>query len=542
MSYTVTSIDVGDRFSCAVLSTGAVRCWGLNSSGQLGYANAWDVPNVLSPSDAGDVVLGGTAVSVSVGNFACALMTGGGVRCWGANSSGQLGYGHTRTIGDDETPASVGDVPVGGIAVAISVGGAHACALMSTGAVRCWGSNGYGQLGYQGSSVGDNETPASVGDVPLGGTAIAISAGGSHTCALMTAGTVRCWGRNIYGELGYGNTNSVSSPRTAGDVPLGGTAISIATGDNGTTCAVMSTGGLRCWGYAYHYQLGYRLSIDNGAIGDNETPADMGDIPLGDHAQVVAIGGFHTCVLLVGGTVRCWGLGDWGLLGTGSTAHVRTAQESSVVDLGGTATTIFVSGSHTCVTLSTGSARCWGLNQQGELGYGSKVSVGDNESPSVAGDVLFEKVVQSSSTGVSTSSPVGSSTSSPVGSSTSSPVGSSTSSPVGSSTSPYNYGAPITTSTLVSSVVTRTENSRTQVVTLRVSGLISRQSIATFAKLKVLSTSKVSLKVVSSYAKYCKVSGTALKGLRTGSCKVTVTVTPKKGKATSKTVTLKVSK
>jgi alpha-tubulin suppressor-like RCC1 family protein len=550
-SFSVTSIDAGDRFTCAVLSTGSVKCWGWNVDGQLGYANSWDVPNVLSPVDAGNVMLGGNAVSVSVGGSACALMIGGTVRCWGYNTQGQLGFGHTRTIGDDETPASAGDVPLGGLAVSISMGSTHACALMETGAVRCWGSNTYGQLGYGHTrNIGDDETPASAGDVPLGGTAISISTGERHTCALMSSGSVRCWGgwgRNRFGTMGYGNTNAISSPMVAGDIPLGGSAIAIATGSNETTCAVMSTGGLRCWGSADMYQLGYRLNADNQVVGDDETPEAMGDIPMSGQVQSVAIGGYHTCAIFSGGDIRCWGLGDFGLLGTSSRSHVRTAQESTVVDIGGQATTITASGSHTCVTLQTGSARCWGLNQQGELGYGSKSSIGDNEKPSTAGDILFELAVPVSPTTVAAIPPTNTSPAPAPVADTEPPV------PVSptivaaippTNTSPVPAPAPVagteppatpnmsnTSTTLVAKEIAESKNPNQPVLSLRVDELISGKSIANAGQINVPNRWSLRLAVAPGSKKFCRVNGSSIQAIKQGVCKVSVTVRTKSGKS-----------
>jgi Regulator of chromosome condensation (RCC1) repeat len=133
-----------------------------------------------------------------------------------------LGYGNEITIGDNETPASAGDIDVGGMAVSITAGQFHTCALLDTGAVRCWGSSfSDGALGYGNiNTIGDNETPASAGDVPLGGVAVSITVGAGHTCALLDTSAVRCWGYG--GPLGYGNINTIGdneTPASAGDVP-----------------------------------------------------------------------------------------------------------------------------------------------------------------------------------------------------------------------------------------------------------------------------------------------------------------------------------
>jgi alpha-tubulin suppressor-like RCC1 family protein len=101
------------------------------------------------------------------GGHACAILANGAVRCWGFGADGRLGYGNPSNIGDDETPASVGDVPVGGATIQLS-GFSHTCALLDTGKIRCWGFNDFGQLGYGNTEeLGDDETAASAGDVPV---------------------------------------------------------------------------------------------------------------------------------------------------------------------------------------------------------------------------------------------------------------------------------------------------------------------------------------------------------------------------------------
>jgi alpha-tubulin suppressor-like RCC1 family protein len=140
------------------------------------------------------------------------------------NDWGYLGYGHGNNIGDDETPASAGDVNVGGAAVELTAGPFHTCARLDTGAARCWGLGPDGQLGYGNTNViGDDETPAAAGDVDVGGSVVGIAAGGVHSCAVLGTGAVRCWGWGYLGVLGYGNTDSIGddeTPASAGDVPL----------------------------------------------------------------------------------------------------------------------------------------------------------------------------------------------------------------------------------------------------------------------------------------------------------------------------------
>jgi alpha-tubulin suppressor-like RCC1 family protein len=233
-----------------------------------------------TPKSVGSVDVGGNVVQISAATLhTCALLDTGKVRCWGSGDSGKLGYGNTNNIGDDETPATAGDVEVGGIVVQVVASGTHTCALLDTGKVRCWGSNSDGQLGYGNTNnIGDDETPASAGDVDVGGTVVQLSSRGRHTCTLLDTGTVRCWGKASKGQLGYGNTDKIGNdetPATAGDVPVGGTVVQIGTGYT-HTCALLNTGQYRCWGEGTLGRLGYGNTNN---IGDDEAPASAGDVP-----------------------------------------------------------------------------------------------------------------------------------------------------------------------------------------------------------------------------------------------------------------------
>jgi alpha-tubulin suppressor-like RCC1 family protein len=219
-----------------------------NFDGRLGYGNIVTIGDNETPATAGDVNVGGSVIQISAGDtHTCALLDVGNVRCWGAgrvstsnilapfNDSGQLGYGNTNSIGDNEAPALAGDVNVGGGVETITTGNGRTCALLVTGTVRCWGDlNGSGGFSFSTTSplgygnldiIGDDEAPASAGDVNIGRLSLQVSTSGSHICSLLTGGTVRCWGNSLSGQLGYGNTLSVGgfeipTPANVGDVPL----------------------------------------------------------------------------------------------------------------------------------------------------------------------------------------------------------------------------------------------------------------------------------------------------------------------------------
>jgi cysteine-rich repeat protein len=199
----VASLGVGADHTCAVIGSGRLRCWGEGQFGQLGYGNTSDIGDTETPASAGDVNVGALVRQVDGGlGHSCALLTTGGVRCWGAGDGGRLGYGNVESVGLNQSIASAGDVPLGDTAVQIAVGNAHSCAVLTNGGVRCWGANTSGCLGYGNTEpVGDDETPASVPVVNVGGSVRQTAVGSVHTCALLTTGAVRCWGDGQYGKL-----------------------------------------------------------------------------------------------------------------------------------------------------------------------------------------------------------------------------------------------------------------------------------------------------------------------------------------------------
>ena len=397
-------IAAGAYHSCAVFAA-ALRCWGYGGDGALGYGSAASIGDDETPGAAGPVQLGAarTVRAVAAGRFhTCALLDDATVRCWGFGGDGRLGLGNTASVGVSQTPGSVGPVDLGAgrTATAISAGSAHTCALLDDGSVRCWGAGFDGRLGYgDADSIGDDETPAAPGPVRLGvgRTAAAISAGGAHTCALLDDGSVRCWGYGANGRLGYGNQTNLgdtatTTPDRAGPVDLGGTAVAISAGTD-HTCAVLDDGSVRCWGAGFDGRLGYG---DTANVGDGESPGSVGPVDLGTGrtARAISAGGEHTCAVLDDASVRCWGAGVFGQLGYASAASVGDIQSPAVagpVDLGpGRGATAIVAGDlHTCALLDDTGVRCWGAGATGRLGYCSERTIGDDETPGTVGPVAL---------------------------------------------------------------------------------------------------------------------------------------------------------
>lgn len=383
----INSIRLGNAHTCALFNDGSLRCWGLNAYGQLGLGSTFAYGDDEQAHVAGPVPLSGVGAKLAVGgHHTCALLNTGLVRCWGLNTYGQLGYNTTQNVGDGEQIASFGYVNLGGIATKLAAGGEHTCALMTTGKVRCWGRNNHGQLGYgHTNDVGDDEQPYTYGDVDLGAnvTVRDITAGESHTCALLTNGSVRCWGRNSEGQLGTGSTTPIGDNEVpasvANPVNVGG-PVRLLTAGAYHTCAILAeTDNVRCWGHNAYGQLGYNHT--------SNLTVPPGDVNVGGPVLQVAGGDLHTCALLATGTVKCWGYGNYGQLGYGNRNN-QLQPPSATVNIGNaTAFQIATNGQHSCALLSTGGARCWGLNNYGQLGYGHTNSIGDTELPSTAPEV-----------------------------------------------------------------------------------------------------------------------------------------------------------
>lgn len=259
--------------TCAVMTDRTVKCWGFVPKAVPGFSNV-------------------VALSVG-GGFECAIRAGGTIACRGGNNRGQLGHGDVK----------VHDKPVGVLgvtnAIAISAGGDHACALLADRTASCWGRNATGGLGT-GKFFKYSLTP-----VPVKGVsgAIAVSAGGAHTCAILANRTVQCWGDNTYGQLGIGTREHSSTPTT---VPSLASVVAISAGAY-DTCAVLQNRSAKCWGANNRGQLGNGTYTTRSA-----SPVAVRGIT---SAVAISVGTSHSCAVLADGSGKCWGWGGYGQLG-----------------------------------------------------------------------------------------------------------------------------------------------------------------------------------------------------------------------------------
>lgn len=288
-------------------------------------------------------------------NATCAMNLAGGLKCWGANYGGQLGDGTTTAR---RTPGDVSGLTSG--VAKFALGGIHACALTMTGGVKCWGVNESGQLGDGSTTM--RLTPVDVVGLSAGVEQLAV--GGEFSCAVLTVGGVKCWGANASGQLGDGSkTNRVTPENVYG---LSGaaqqpTSVAQLTTGNAHACVLEFNGGVQCWGFNYGGQLG------DGTKTDRTTAQVV--LGLTSGVKQISTGGHHTCAVTASGGAKCWGNNNSGPLGDGTTTDRTTPVD--VLGLTSGVAQISAGAEHTCAVITGDTAKCWGRNNGGQLGDGS---------------------------------------------------------------------------------------------------------------------------------------------------------------------------
>lgn len=357
-----TDLAAGGNNTCAIVTGGALRCWGGNYQGQIGNRQAGDDAKEEAPTDVPGIA-GAIAVAVSE-NRVCAALTGGVVKCWGYNNytAGLLGTGSR----DPSVPAPA---QVFGIANAASLANGYqaTCALTTARALVCWGANAHGLQG-SGTRLSAHEGRAIIPDVAeftsapsvpetfapttaARGVVSQLALDQSHACGVSQDGKVHCFGNGTDGRLGNGSTRPIPAAEFASTV-VGLTDVVQLASRGSRSCAVRANGKLACWG---EFASGERSSL----------PVSMVGV---DDAVEVALGYGFACVRHTDGGVSCWGQNNAGQLASGT----RTTRDTPVRIEGVIgATHIALAGSSACAVVANGALACWGSNSHGELGTGS---------------------------------------------------------------------------------------------------------------------------------------------------------------------------
>lgn len=360
--------------------------------------DAGSTSGALPPGvDAGELKL----VRITAGKYhTCVLWNDGILKCWGKNDSGELGLGDVAargltadTMGRKLAPVNLGN---GARTQVVGAGGYRTCAILVGGAVKCWGYNAIGGLG-QPDDENRGDSPETIGDalapVDLGTGAVAtdLGVGDFSSCALLQNGSVKCWGSNLGGELGYGDdfqrggapsdyAKPLGNDLPAVDVGLSGTVkIGMTSADvSQSSCAISNTAVLKCWGGNQYGQLGLG---DTNNRGDNldEMGGQLPELQIGGPAAFVAPGRDAVCVGLGSGQMRCWGNGEFGKLGQGNVDnHGADGTNLPMVNLGTSAKIVSAAMyEHVCGVFDDRTVRCWGRNTKGQLGLGDLVNRGD---------------------------------------------------------------------------------------------------------------------------------------------------------------------
>jgi alpha-tubulin suppressor-like RCC1 family protein len=347
----LTGVDKLSGGSCVVTTAGAVKCWPFTNISVDGTEDviggsptAQPVPGLSS---------GISAVASGFGNHKCVVTATGGAKCWGNNTYGQLGGSDTSRVGISGPmayqPNATDVVGLASGVKAVAVGDEFTCALTTAGGVKCWGRNLWGMLGN--NSTTNSIIPVDVTGLTSGVTAI--SAGIAHACALTAGGGAKCWGENQGSQLGDGTSNNNSlTPVDVFGLSTGVTAISAGQRHS---CALTTGGGVKCWGFNVYGQIGDGTSGVDQML--RPIPVDVFGLSTG--VTAISLGSWHTCALTVGGGVKCWGLNEYGQLGDNSTATGR-ARPVDVVGLTSGVKAVAAGWTHTCAATTSGGVKCWG--------------------------------------------------------------------------------------------------------------------------------------------------------------------------------------
>lgn len=347
--FQVSSLAAGWNHACAVMANGTAKCWGDNTYGQLGNNST-----VASQTPVAVSNLTGVA-SIQVGSrHSCAVLTDGNVKCWGSNDMGQVGDTTTVNKLVPTSPWNLGPV------VSLAVGVTHTCAAPAAGGVMCWGNNGSKQIGDGSFAGAVAYYPRAVTGVV--GTGYKVGAGLSHSCHTRV-GFAYCWGNGSGGQLGNGTTAQQTTPQQVTGLT---DADEIYGGYGNSTCTLTTAKGVKCWGRNLEGELGQGTTSTYSL-----TPLQVPGLTNG--VSSLSLGQYHACALLTSGELRCWGSNGNNQLTSGKANPTTTP--TTVSGFSGTPGKVSAGYHSTCVSTSTGM-QCWGDNAYGQLGNGTTTSSG----------------------------------------------------------------------------------------------------------------------------------------------------------------------
>lgn len=364
-------VAAGSMHACALLTDTSVACWGNNYWGQLGNQYHYDdvpypIPVYLAAAD--KTQLTGIVGITAGAEFSCALQNTGAVFCWGRNQFGQLGRGAVDSNWGHPFAQAV-PLPAKAIAVVAQSGSTHVCALLDDAqkTLRCWGKNWWGQLGD--GSTDNRASPVEVKVTEWDGSKWTlagvrqVTVGASHSCAILSDMTAACWGSNSKGQLGNDTPDFSFSPTTVVIAEADGSRP--ALGDIATI-----TGGAEhtCVSFGSTWSAACWGSNIDGQLGVPEI-AGFTNSPVGIRSlgvKQLSAGYNHTCAVLADGRIACWGGNKYGQIGDGTSYDSR-----SPVVLTSTALQISSGYEFSCAVMTDTNVNCWGDGSFGELGLGS---------------------------------------------------------------------------------------------------------------------------------------------------------------------------
>ncbi|MBU3914079.1 hypothetical protein KKA14_00925, partial [bacterium] len=350
-----STISSSDNHSCLLLnvsdSSNDLKCWGNTGTteGRLGNGSTAGITD--QPVEVSGIT---NAIQVSTAhNHSCAVLSDGTIKCWGEGTYGKLGNNSTIT---QTTPVTVNGI---NNAVQVATGSEHSCAVLDNGigfSVKCWGNNTSGQLGI-GNNTGSYSTPQLL-SLSSSYSPVQVDTGLDFSCALLSNRKVVCWGDGTNGKLGNGSETSANSPVFVDQSKIY-TAVQISVGRT-HSCALLADQTIKCWG-----EGNANARMGNGtASATNHTPVAVTGI---SNAIQVMAGYAHTCALLADQSVKCWGNNDSSQLGeSGATNPANSPVVATNVS--GNVTNLSLGMASTCATFSDGTAKCWGKGSNGELG------------------------------------------------------------------------------------------------------------------------------------------------------------------------------